>query len=84
MVREWTDSVIGQLKQKFETYAESYRAQAEQALGSRELAKGELDGLEENLARLKPPAAARSELREVDSKRQVDIRQETSSAAEQK
>jgi GTP-binding protein EngB required for normal cell division len=78
LVREWTDSVIGQLKQKFETYAESYRAQAEQALGSRELAKGELDGLEENLARLKPPAAARSELREVDSKRQVDIRQETS------
>ena len=41
-VREWTDSVIGQLKQKFETYAESYRAQAEQALGGKELTKDEL------------------------------------------
>ena len=27
-VQEWADSVIGQLKQRFENYAESYRAQA--------------------------------------------------------
>ncbi len=78
LVREWTDSVIGQLKQKFETYAEGYRAQAEQALGGRELTKDELDGLEENLARLNPPMAAESGLREVDSRRQVDVKQATS------
>jgi GTP-binding protein EngB required for normal cell division len=77
-VREWTDSVIGQLKQKFETYAESYRAQAEQALGGKELTKDELDGLEENLARLKPSVAAGSELREVNSTRRADLAQTTS------
>ncbi len=78
LVHGWTDSVIGQLKQKFETYAESYRAQAEQALEGGELTKDELDGLEENLARLNPLMAAGNELREVDRTRRVDVRPEIS------
>jgi GTP-binding protein EngB required for normal cell division len=61
LVREWTDSVIRQLKQKFEIYAENYRARAEQALGGRDLTKDELDALEDDLARLKPTVAARSD-----------------------
>jgi GTP-binding protein EngB required for normal cell division len=32
LVKNWTDSVMTQLKDRFETYAETYRAQAEQAL----------------------------------------------------
>jgi GTP-binding protein EngB required for normal cell division len=55
-VGQWTNSVIGELKQKFETYAENYRAQAEQALGGREITKDELEGLQEALARLQSAA----------------------------
>jgi GTP-binding protein EngB required for normal cell division len=61
LARKWADSIIGQLKQKFEIYAENYRAQAEQALGGREPTKDELDGLDEDLARLKPAVVAGSE-----------------------
>jgi GTP-binding protein EngB required for normal cell division len=78
VVREWADSVIGQLKQRFEAYAENYRAQAEQALGGRELAKDELDGLEEDIAELKRTVAAGSELPRIDSTHPVDATQETS------
>ena len=61
-VQEWADSVIGQLKQRFENYAESYRAQAEQALGAKALANDELEALAEDLARLKQAQAADREL----------------------
>jgi GTP-binding protein EngB required for normal cell division len=74
-VQAWSDSVIGQLKQKFETYAESYRAQAEQALGAKELANEEREGLAEDLARLKENGAGE---REVNSKRRLGAAQETS------
>ena len=77
-VREWTDFVIGQLKQKFEVYAESYRAQAEQALGGKELTKDQLDGLEEDLARLKPPVEVGSELRGLNSTRRANLAQASS------
>ncbi|HUO34135.1 MAG TPA: dynamin family protein [Candidatus Acidoferrum sp.] len=49
----WSSSVIGQLKQKFDTYAENYRAQAEQLLGGRELSGVEARGVEESLAAIK-------------------------------
>ncbi|MFZ3214796.1 MAG: dynamin family protein [Candidatus Acidiferrales bacterium] len=75
---DWADSVIGELKQKFETYAENYRAQAEQALGGRELTQDEFDRLEENLARLRPGVAAKSEIREDGSTPRADASQETS------
>jgi GTP-binding protein EngB required for normal cell division len=80
LVRDWAESVIGQLKQKFEIYAENYRAQAEQALGGKEFAKDELDGLEEDLARLKMVVVPESESDEFDSTRRVDTTQETSKA----
>jgi hypothetical protein len=53
LVKAWSDAVIGQLKQKFETYAENYRAQAEQALGGRELTPEELKGIEESLTEIR-------------------------------
>jgi GTP-binding protein EngB required for normal cell division len=64
LVKAWTDSVIAQLKHKFEGYAENYRARAEQALGGRELEKGELEGFEESLAQLRAnvPAGSGSRL----------------------
>lgn len=61
LVRTWADSVIAQLRTKFETYAESYRAQAEQRLREREFAESDLDNLEKDLAALKantPPTEA--------------------------
>jgi GTP-binding protein EngB required for normal cell division len=65
LVEEWSSSVIAQLNHKFETYAESYRAQAEQALGGRELTKDELDRIEESLARINAGVAAASGARGV-------------------
>lgn len=67
LVKAWTDSVIGQLKRKFEIYAENYRAQAEQALGGRELGKNELQGLQESLAQLRGSATAGGGLRLANS-----------------
>jgi len=61
LVRAWSDSTILQLKQKFETYAQTYRAQAEQALGGRDLTKDDLVGLEESLAQLRSGAKAGDE-----------------------
>lgn len=52
LVGEWSESVITHLKQRFETYAENYRAQAQQALGGQELTKDELASLEQSLAQL--------------------------------
>jgi GTP-binding protein EngB required for normal cell division len=52
VVKEWSDWVTAQLRSKFETYAENYRAQAEQTLGGRELTKDELNGIQESLAKL--------------------------------
>jgi len=58
LVGEWSEIVIAHLEQKFETYAENYRAQAEQTLGGREMTKEELANLEESLGSLKPDLAA--------------------------
>jgi GTP-binding protein EngB required for normal cell division len=60
LVKAWTDSVIAQLKHKFETYAENYRAQAEQALGGRELGQDEVQGLEKSLTQLRGSVTAGS------------------------
>jgi hypothetical protein len=57
LIGDWSEFVIAQLRQKFETYAESYRAQAEQTLGGRETTKEELVALEESLGQLNPDLA---------------------------
>lgn len=61
LVQVWADSVISQLQQKFENYAEGYRAQAEQALASRTPANGDRDGLAAALAQLQSPENSESE-----------------------
>ncbi len=76
LVKAWSDSVIGQLKHKFETYAETYRAQAEQALGGRELTTDEVKGIEESLARIKRGAGTANELHFVESAHGTRGRQE--------
>jgi GTP-binding protein EngB required for normal cell division len=70
LIGEWSESVVAHLRQAFETYAENYRAQAEQALGGRELTKEELAGLEESLGQLKPDLAGTGP-RLVDPKRAI-------------
>lgn len=76
VVKEWSDSTIGQLKERFETYAENYRAQAEQALGGRELSPDELEGLEDSLTRLKATAPGDTGARVFKSKLPVGAPQE--------
>jgi GTP-binding protein EngB required for normal cell division len=78
LVQEWAEFVIGQLKQKFETYAENYRARAEQSLGGRELAKDEWESLQRDLAGLQGSGAAAGALDGADSTGRVDVVRETS------
>jgi GTP-binding protein EngB required for normal cell division len=78
LVGDWADSVIGQLKQKFEAYAENYRAQAGRALGDSELTSDELAVLADDLAILKPAKATRIALRESDLPHPIDLTQEIS------
>ncbi len=77
LVGEWADSIIGQLKRRYETYAENYRAQAGRTLGGGELTRDELVVLAEDLGRLKPTEAARTALRESELRR-IDLTQEIS------
>ncbi|MGH9716133.1 MAG: dynamin family protein [Candidatus Acidiferrales bacterium] len=76
LVNAWCDSVLGQVRHKFETYAESYRAQAEQTLGGRGLTKEELNGVEESLAQIKASVDAASGKNIAESGRGVPSRQE--------
>ncbi|MGA8234754.1 MAG: dynamin family protein [Candidatus Acidiferrales bacterium] len=71
VLREWMDSVMGQLKQRFESYAENYRAQAERRLEGREITAEELVGLEGDLTRLKSNMALGRAPREVDWPQQI-------------
>jgi GTP-binding protein EngB required for normal cell division len=61
LVKDWTNSVMAQFKHRFESYAETYRAQAEQALGGKAFEPEELRAVQEDLARLGAalPAAGR-------------------------
>ena len=54
LIADWASSVLADLQQKFEVYAENYRANAEQVLSGRELTKEELVHLQKSLAQLKP------------------------------
>lgn len=78
LVGEWADSIIGQLKRRYEIYAENYRAQAGQTLAGGEVTRDELVVLAEDLGRLKPTEAARTALRESERLRRVDVTQEIS------
>jgi hypothetical protein len=49
VLKEWTSRVTNQLLQRFETYAEGYRAQAERSLGGKNLAPEEAHGLREDI-----------------------------------
>lgn len=53
LTKSWSDSVLRQLKTKFEDYAENYRAQAEQLLGEREITGAEVRKMEESLKRIR-------------------------------
>ncbi len=67
LVRAWAGSMIAQLRTKFETYAESYRAQAEQRLRDREFSESELDSVEKDVAGLKGDMPPTDSLREADA-----------------
>lgn len=52
VLKEWTRRVTVQMGQKFETYAERYRAQAERSSGEQELAPDEVQAIEEDIRSL--------------------------------
>lgn len=49
LLKEWMRSVTGQLGQRFELYAECYRAHAERSFGGQELTTGDIEGIEKDL-----------------------------------
>ncbi len=55
---EWATSMVAELRQKFDSYAENYRAQAGQALGDRQFTKDEILALQRSLAELNAAAVA--------------------------
>ena len=69
LVKAWSGLVINQLNEKFEMYAGNYRAQAEQALGGRELSPNEIAGIRESLARIN--VTVPSDSRSADSVQRV-------------
>lgn len=75
LVKAWCESVLGQLKHRFETYAESYRAQAEQALGENQLTSDALGEIARSLAQIKASSHAPDEP-DNDSGQRIPARQE--------
>jgi len=57
LLQKWSDSIIGQLRQRFDTYAESCRAQAEQALGGKAFDTKELAAIQAILLQLETDSA---------------------------
>jgi GTP-binding protein EngB required for normal cell division len=51
-LKEWTSQVTGRMGQKFETYAQRYRAQAEQSPQGQELTADEVSTIEKDLVAL--------------------------------
>jgi hypothetical protein len=49
LLQEWSKVVTGQLGQRFETYAERYRAQADRSFGGQDLSTDEIRAIEEDL-----------------------------------
>jgi hypothetical protein len=48
-LQEWSKVVTGQLGQRFETYAERYRAQADRSFGGQDLSLDEIRAIEGDL-----------------------------------
>jgi GTP-binding protein EngB required for normal cell division len=57
ILREWSDSIVGRLRQIFEIYAEDYRARAEQALGGTAPNTEEIAAIQVSLLQLEADAA---------------------------
>jgi GTP-binding protein EngB required for normal cell division len=57
LLQEWSDSTVEQLRQLFDTYAEDYRAQAEQALGGKAFDHEELAAVQAILLQLETDSA---------------------------
>ncbi|MGH9737181.1 MAG: dynamin family protein [Candidatus Acidiferrales bacterium] len=74
LVKNWTDSVLRQLKSKFEDYAESYRAQAEQVLGERQFTGDEIGKIEESLKRIRSDESGVGEQPPGDSVPEMRVR----------
>ena len=52
LLQDWSDSIVGQFRQRFDTYAEEYRAQAEQVLGGKGFNTEELTAIQAILLQL--------------------------------
>ncbi len=74
LAKNWSDSVLRQFKSKFEDYAESYRAQAEQLLGEREISGDEIEKVEESLKQIRVRDENAGEVRSDDSVPEVRAR----------
>jgi hypothetical protein len=57
LLKDWSRSVVVQLKQRFESYAETHRARAQQALGGSDGNAGEFEAAQQSVAYLEADAA---------------------------
>ena len=64
LLKDWSRSVAGQLKQRFESFAENHRARAEQALAKSSSNAGELEAIEQSIADLDTEAAPETTARD--------------------
>jgi hypothetical protein len=55
-LKDWSRSIVAQLKQRFESYAENHRARAEQALGGSDSDAGEFEAVRQSIADLEEDA----------------------------
>ncbi len=80
LLHEWAASILHQLRQRFETYAENYRVQAQRTLGGIEFSAEERDAVQKDLAQL-AENAVQEDARGNDSSNAPESRSQTASRA---
>ena len=58
LLQDWAERVLKQIRQRFEMYAEGYRAQLERSLGGKKIAPETVAELQIDLAALEPNETA--------------------------
>lgn len=80
LLNEWSASILSQLRQRFETYAENYRVQAQRTLGGIQFSAEERDSLQKDLAQL-AENAVQEDARANDTSNAPEARSQTASRA---
>jgi GTP-binding protein EngB required for normal cell division len=80
LLNEWAASILNQLRQRFETYAENHRVQAQRALGGGEFSAEERNAVQKDLAQL-AENAVQEDARATGISNASEVRSQTASRA---